>query len=208
MRGTRLIRPVLLCAALAAAVPALAQERSAAAAVRDAWITTQIQAKYFVDDLVKGRRIDVDTKNGVVTLSGEVSSAAERQRALAHSREVDGVTRVVDRLKVASETAGTAGAAAEDPNATWPSRNTRGPDAADRLGTELSDAWITTKVQSKFYLDTEVKGLQIHVSTNGGVVTLTGKVDTPSARNKALGIAKSTDGVKQVIDKMAGAEKI
>ena len=55
MRGTRLIRPVLLCAALAAAVPALAQERTAAAAVRDAWITTQIQAKYFVDDLVKNR---------------------------------------------------------------------------------------------------------------------------------------------------------
>lgn len=207
MRGTRLIRPILLCAALAASIPASAQDRTAAAAVRDAWITTQIQAKYFVDDVVKGRRIDVDTQTGVVTLTGEVSSAAERQRALTRAREVDGVTRVVDRLKVRSETAGTAGAS-EDPKATWPSASTRGRDATDRLGAELSDAWITTKVQSKFYLDTDVKGLQINVSTNGGVVTLTGKVETPSARNKALDIAKSTEGVKQVIDKMAGTEKV
>src|SRR5687768_3168910 len=80
-----------------------AQDRPASTAVKDAWITTQVQAKYFADDLVKGRNIDVDTQNGVVTLTGEVSSAAERQRAVAKAREVDGVSRVQDRLTIGGD---------------------------------------------------------------------------------------------------------
>ncbi|HJR60270.1 MAG TPA: BON domain-containing protein [Vicinamibacterales bacterium] len=204
MRGAWLIRTLLIAAVLAVPVAAPAQDRPATTVARDAWITTQVQAKYFVDDLVKGRRIDVDTHTGVVTLSGEVSSNAERQRALTRAREVDGVTRVVDRLKVASEAAGTAGGAGAKPEAAWPNRTeARGGRPADRLGDEISDAWITTKVQSKYYLDTDVKGLQINVSTSGGVVTLAGKVESAAARDKALAIAKSTDGVKQVIDKLA-----
>jgi hyperosmotically inducible periplasmic protein len=200
MRGEWLICPLLICAVLASPAAASAQDRTVTTAVKDAWITTQVQAKYFADELVKGRRIDVDTNGGTVTLTGEVSSVAERQRALARAGEVDGVTRVVDRLKVSAETAGTAGGPGPD---AWPGRREeRGERTADRLGDEISDAWITTKVQSKYYLDTDVKGLQINVSTNGGVVTITGKVETAAARDKALGIAKSTDGVKQVIDKL------
>ena len=57
-------------------------------------------------------------------------------------------------------------------------------------------------MQSKYYLDDDVKGLQINVTTTGGVVTLTGKVGSAAERQQALSLAKSTDGVKQVIDKL------
>nr|MBA3296582.1 BON domain-containing protein [Acidobacteriota bacterium] len=75
-------------------------------------------------------------------------------------------------------------------------------DRADRAGNDISDAWITTKLKSKYYVDDDVKGLNIDVTTNGGVVTLTGKVSNAAERAKALSLAKTTDGVKQVVDKL------
>ena len=74
---------------------ATAQEAAAAAA-----LTSKIKAKMALDDRVAAATIDVDTSGSVVTLSGRVSSAAERDRALALARETDGVTSVVDRLTV------------------------------------------------------------------------------------------------------------
>jgi len=68
----------------------------------DAAITMKIQAKYADDDVVKGRNIDVDTVNGVVTLKGEVDTKRERDAAEQLARETSGVKRVIDELKVAS----------------------------------------------------------------------------------------------------------
>jgi hyperosmotically inducible protein len=68
----------------------------------DAAITMKIQAKYADDDVVKGRNIDVDTANGIVTLKGEVDSMRERDAAEQLARETSGVKRVVNQLKVAA----------------------------------------------------------------------------------------------------------
>jgi len=68
----------------------------------DAAITMKIQAKYADDDVVKGRNIDVDTVNGVVTLKGEVDTKRERDAAEQLARETSGVKRVIDELKVAT----------------------------------------------------------------------------------------------------------
>lgn len=238
MNVQKLCRIGVFAMVTAIAGAAAAQDRSATAAVKDAWITTQIEAKYFGDANIKGRNIDVDTANGVVTLTGEVTTVAERQRAVARAKEVDGVTRVVDRLKLVPA-ARSAADRAEDKADKAADKADRAKDKAedkadrakdkaddkadrakdkaddraekianksqaraDRAGNDISDAWITTKVQSKYYVDGDVRGLNIDVTTNGGVVTLTGKVATEAERNKALALAKSTDGVKQVIDKL------
>ena len=66
----------------------------------DASVTAKIKAKMALDDGVRAADIDVDTDGSVVTLSGRVSSADERARALRLARETDGVTSVVDRLVV------------------------------------------------------------------------------------------------------------
>lgn len=68
----------------------------------DAAITMRVQAKYAEDDVVKGRHIDVDTANGVVTLKGSVDSAAEKQAAERIASQIDGVRRVDNRLTVAA----------------------------------------------------------------------------------------------------------
>jgi hypothetical protein len=63
-------------------------------------VTAKIKSKMALDDLVKARNINVDTNGTVVTLTGVVGSEAERQRALSLARETEGITSVVDRLRV------------------------------------------------------------------------------------------------------------
>jgi hyperosmotically inducible protein len=211
MRFTKLIRAgVLLLAIFSMAAMASAQAgRTATAKVNDAWITTQIYAKFFVDPDIKGRNINVDTTAGAVTLSGEVHSAAEHDQAIAKARGTDGVIRVVDKLKLTpgdrpatAAARDKAGTVKEKAAAEWPRAKAQGKAAADRIGKEISDTWITTKVQSMYFLDREVKGMQVDVTTNGGVVTLNGMVDTQAARQKAVADAKSVEGVKSVVDKL------
>ena len=63
-------------------------------------MTAKIKSKMTLDDLVQARTINVDTKDGVVTVKGRVRTDAERQRALQLARETAGVKAVVDQLTV------------------------------------------------------------------------------------------------------------
>jgi hyperosmotically inducible protein len=73
---------------------------SAGALTSDAGITSQVKAKLLADTDVSGLRIDVDTSNRVVTLTGTVKTEAEKTEALQIARQVEGVTSVTDRLTV------------------------------------------------------------------------------------------------------------
>jgi osmotically-inducible protein OsmY len=66
----------------------------------DASITAAIKAKMAADETVKATDIDVDTKNGNVTLSGSVSNKAEADRAIAIAKEAEGVKSVTSHLVV------------------------------------------------------------------------------------------------------------
>ena len=68
--------------------------------VAEAALTTKIKAKMALDDTIKARRIDVSTSGGTVTVKGAVASKAEHDRAIALTRETNGVTRVVDELAI------------------------------------------------------------------------------------------------------------
>jgi hyperosmotically inducible periplasmic protein len=69
-------------------------------AVSNVGLTTKIKAKMALDDSIEAASIDIDTDGTVVTLSGNVRSEAERARALQLARETEGVTRVIDQLRV------------------------------------------------------------------------------------------------------------
>ena len=71
----------------------------------DATITTRVKTAILKDPVLGGLRIDVDTVRGVVTLSGHVDTAAERDQAIAIARSVAGVVDVRDALKIGSRPA-------------------------------------------------------------------------------------------------------
>jgi hyperosmotically inducible periplasmic protein len=166
----------------------------------DPGITTAVKTKFASDDVVKAHQINVDTKEGIVTLSGSVDSSNSRERAVQLARATDGVASVVDNLIVTPAAAPTSGIG--DTTSTTTS------DAADRAGNAMkdtggvmSDAAITSAVKTKFLADTRVSGLKIDVDTKDGVVTLTGTV--PAAeRDHALALARETSGVRSVVNRL------
>lgn len=196
---------VAVILSFAAAAPAQTA-RGATGAVNDAWITTQIHAKFFLDPDIKGRNINVDTSAGVVTLKGEVHSAAEHEQALAKARATDGVSRVVDRLAVRPGDRPITAEIRDKAVAALPRDRAQiaaqAKTAAARVGKEISDTWITTEVQAMYFLDRDVKGMNIGVTTTEGVVTLSGAVDSDAIRRKAVADARSVEGVKRVVDKL------
>jgi hypothetical protein len=66
----------------------------------DSGVTTKVKAKFAQDDLVKEHEINVTTRDGVVTLTGEVDTPQARAQAVRLARETEGVSNVVDELRV------------------------------------------------------------------------------------------------------------
>ncbi len=72
----------------------------------------------------------------------------------------------------------------------------------EKAGDKTTDAAITSAVKTKFLGDTQVSGLKIDVDTKDGVVTLTGSVKSAAEKAEAIRLAKTTTGVKSVVDKL------
>jgi hyperosmotically inducible periplasmic protein len=150
----------------------------------DPGITAAVKAKLAADDTVKAYQIDVDTKEGVVSLTGTVDTAAAKARAAELARATDGVVRVVDNVTVR---------VAVPPQA---------QSTIDSAQAALTDAAITTAVKTKLLADTAVSGLKIDVDTKDGVVTLSGRVPTNTEKQRAVTLSRDTTGVKSVNDQL------
>lgn len=103
MNLIRKLNASVLAAAMIAAAPALvvAQEHDPPAPtgesnqpVSDTWITTKVKTELLAAKDVSGLKIDVDTVNGVVALSGKVDSQAQIVKATAVAKNVQGVRNV------------------------------------------------------------------------------------------------------------------
>jgi hyperosmotically inducible periplasmic protein len=188
----------------------------AGGAAGDAWITSKIQSRYFVDNDVKGRNIDVDTSNGVVTLKGTVNSHSEHNQAVAVARNTDGVREVRDQLQMTPENHDVRGTVGREASKVGREASKLGEKAsheaskagekvsqeASKAGQHIEDAWITAKIQSKYFLNSDIKSRKIDVDTKNGVVTLNGAVGTPAARDMAMNLARETDGVTNVVNNL------
>jgi hyperosmotically inducible periplasmic protein len=171
----------------------------------DAGITTSVKSKLAADDTVKAYEIDVDTSNRVVTLTGEVETSAAKEQAIKLARDTEGVRNVIDRLQV-GETAATTGAldSTVDDRAKAAGKDAghKTAEAADKAGAVVTDAAITSAVKAKLLGDPDVSGLKIDVDTKNGVVTLNGNATTKAEAEEALRLARTTEGVRDVVSKL------
>ena len=87
------VSPMTLTACGAAA------SRTARTTPDDATITTRVKTALLNDPEIRSK-IDVDTFNGVVTLSGAVRTAGEREKAMALARKINGVSDVKSTLQI------------------------------------------------------------------------------------------------------------
>ena len=215
----------ILCLALLSitvAVPATAQ----VGAMKDAWLVMKVHSEMVDEDVLNGSNIDVDVKNGVVTLQGTVPSEAARARALAVAKANDGVKNVVDQLKIAPARQGTMARAGEKTANAAERAGEKTANAAERAGEKtanaaeraadktkaagrsagraIDDGWIKSKIYAQYLADwnTVLNDSDIDVDVNNNMVTLNGTVKTAEAKTKAVSIAKATDGVKGVKDNL------
>jgi len=92
---------LLLLMAMLVAMPLISGcGKSVGETIDDATITTRVKTALLNDPDVGGLRIDVDTFKGVVTLSGAVKSATERDKAMAIAKRIGGVTDVKSTLQI------------------------------------------------------------------------------------------------------------
>jgi hyperosmotically inducible periplasmic protein len=97
---------------LAAEQPRRTAERDSDQPVNDAWITTKVKSTLLFSRNVDGMDVEVETRNGVVNLTGTVESSAMRQAAIDLARDIRGVRDVnANALQVST---GRAVAATED----------------------------------------------------------------------------------------------
>ena len=75
---------------------------------------------------------------------------------------------------------------------------TEAKQATNTAANVVDNTAMTTKVKTALLADTMVKGTQINVDSDGGVVKLTGTVDTPAQVARAVEVAKGVSGVTRV----------
>jgi hyperosmotically inducible protein len=167
------------------------QERKSGNPITDGWITMKIHSQFVTEDALEGSDIDVDTNAGVVTLSGTVPNDTGRMRALAIAKATDGVKSVTDKLRMAPErgtdVTGAARQAGKD-----------AAGAAKSAGRKVTDGWITSKIYAQFLTETSLEDSDIDVDVTKGAVALSGTVRSEAGRQRAVAIAKATDGVQSV----------
>lgn len=159
------------------------KERDFGDAISDATTTASVKSMLLWNGNTDGTDINVDTRNGVVTLTGTADSSAEKDLAGRLAENTDGVRDVENKLKVKAANASMGDKVAE---------------TADEAGDAVSDAWITTKVKSSLMYTRNVDGTDISVETKNGVVTLSGTVENGAERELAKEITEGIRGVKDV----------
>jgi hyperosmotically inducible protein len=179
----RLIR---LAAAVATALAGLAlagcnkpdapadRQVSAGRQLDDAVITTKVKTALLTQSEGKAVNTSVETHKGEVLLSGFVDDQPQAEKAVALAKGVEGVTAVQNKLMIKE-----------------------GPSSA---GTKLDDSVITVKVKTALMSNNQTRANEIAVTTNKGVVQLSGFVDSADEQARATAVARNVEGVQNVVN--------
>jgi hyperosmotically inducible protein len=79
--------------------------------------------------------------------------------------------------------------------------------AAAKVKETVEETAIASKIKAKMALDDSVKALEIEVSATGSTVTLSGRVRSAAEHNRALALARETNGVTNVVDHLVVQQK-
>lgn len=146
--------------------------------VNDSAITAAIKTKMLADKNVSATKINVETKNGVVYLSGAAATIDEASTAVQIAESTSGVTSV-DTAQLSIE---------GNPQ-------------------PVTDTYITAKVKGilireKVFGEEPIAISDIKVETKNGVVYLRGSIENKDQEKRATNLAKSIDGVKKVVSQL------
>jgi len=75
-------------------------------------------------------------------------------------------------------------------------------DAGATATREVTDSWLTLQAKLAFFADERVRSGDVHVTTQGSVITLRGKVDSVAEQQAAEEIARTIEGARDVSNQL------
>ena len=135
----------------------------------DSRIESSFKKTYVYKTYLKDEHIKISSKDGAVTLSGNVADETHRPMAQDVAEALPGVTSVDNRIEF------------------------RGDRPAEK-----SDTWISMKVKAALLYRRNVSGTKTEVYVKDGVVTLKGVAASQAQKDLTTEYAKDIDGVKSV----------
>jgi hyperosmotically inducible periplasmic protein len=205
-----LIAGVIFVSTFAAVPPSVVAAPSAAVKSTADDLEDRIENLIRNDATLKDRDIDVKVDGTVATLTGTVATKGEKDHA-AQVAHVKGVTRVDNKIIVdakkaqadaVDKTKGAVDTAAEKTGSAIGTAGEKTKEGVQKATSETTDAYILTRVKSKFVDEDLLKGSDINVDADNQVVTLKGTVTSEAGRARAVALAKEAEGVKRVVDRL------
>jgi len=142
------------------------------ASTMDDLIQTSAEKSYVFKTYLKDDDIKIQSKDGVVSLTGTVSEESHKSLAQETVAGLPGVERVDNRLEVKGD---------------YPA--------------EKSDAWLSAKVKTTLLFHQNVSAMT-EVSTKDGIVTLKGDATSQAQKDLTTEYARDVEGVKDVWNDM------
>ena len=152
----------------------------------DGWVATKVKTALLFHRNVRATKTDVNVKDGIVTLSGEASSLAQKELTTEYAKDVEGVKEVNNEMKIAKTPAK--------------------PD--ETMGEKIDDASITAQVKSSLLSHRSTSALMTKVETTDGVVTVSGIAKNAAEKSLVTKLVTDINGVISVNNNMTIAAPV
>jgi hyperosmotically inducible periplasmic protein len=144
--------------------------------IDDTVVTTKVKAALLGDPDTKSFDIKVETRKGVVQLSGFVDNHTQAGRAKSIAQTIEGVKSIDDAMTV--------------------------KDGEASIGNAVDDGMVTTNVKSALLADPDTKSFEIAVATHKGEVQLSGFLASQAQIDHVVKVTKNVAGVASVINEL------
>jgi len=150
----------------------------------DTWIALKVKTALLFHRNVRATKTDVNVKDGIVTLSGEASSIAQKELTTEYAKDIDNVKEVKNEMTVAATT---------EPQ-------------ARTAGEKIDDASISAQVKMALLTHQSTSAAKTKVQTRDGVVTLTGIAKNAAEKTLVTKLVEDIQGVSSVKNEMTVEE--
>ena len=145
----------------------------------DGWMALKIRGRLLMKANVSATATTVAVKDGVVTLGGTADNQAQKELTGLYAKDIDGVQSVNNEIVVTPPTA-----------------------TATSIGEKIDDASITAQVKYALLTHKSTHALKTKVTTNEGVVVVTGVASSDAEKSLVTKLAKDVRGVQSVNNEM------
>lgn len=144
----------------------------------DAWIQVKVKSALLYHRSVSGSKTSVAVKDGIVTLTGDATSQAQKDLTEEYAKDIEGVKAVKNELKVSAE------------------------PPARTVGEVIDDASITAQIKAALLTHRSTSAVKTKVTTRDGVVTVSGGARNQAEKDLVTKLVSDVNGVKSVVNHM------